>query len=139
MEWIDKVMALWEQFCKKTEPIVARIQQFFGEVKRVWAIVWDFVRRMKKVVLAAPIAFFALVIGIYNLARLPAIVGVFLQESGEYLYQIPKEVAVLSPIALTAICLLLMFCSKRTLTPWLVSLFSLAVPIVILITNVLPS
>jgi len=38
-------------------------------------------------------------------------------------------------LSITAICLLLMFISKRTLTPWMVSLLSLALPLTILITN----
>ena len=41
--------------------------------------------------------------------------------------------------ALTAVCLLLMFISKKVLYPWLISIFSLVLPILILITNIFPA
>ena len=41
--------------------------------------------------------------------------------------------------ASSILCLLLMFGSKRTLTPWLVSVFSLALPLIILVINVFPA
>ena len=38
-----------------------------------------------------------------------------------------------------AACLLLMFLSRRVVYPWLVSIFSLALPLLIYITNVFPA
>ncbi len=139
MEWIDKVMDYWQLLCEKAAPTVKKVSGFLYELKKAILFIWDFVKRMKKVVLAAPIAFLAVVIAIYNLASLPALVGIFLLESGDYAFQMLRELVVLSCMALTALCLLLMFISKRTMTPWLVSLFSLALPLVILLTNVFPA
>ena len=139
MEWIDKVMSWWEQLCKRAEPAVKRMKYYAKELKLAFRTIWDFVTRMKKVVLAAPVAFAAVILAIQNLIRLPRLVGLFLQETGEYSFQIIRELAVLGPMAITAICLLLMFFSKRTLTPWLVSVFSLMVPVVILLTNTFQS
>jgi len=48
-------------------------------------------------------------------------------------------VAVMGPLALTALCLVMVFCSKRVVYPWLISIFSLVIPIVIWITNVFPA
>ena len=46
---------------------------------------------------------------------------------------------VLIPLVITAVCLLLMFVSRRILTPWLVSMFSLALPVIILLLNIFPA
>ena len=74
----------------------------------------------------------------YNLEKLPKVVGLDLQISGDFDIQVVRELAVLGPVALTALCLLLMFISRRTLTPWLVSIFTLALPLLILLSNVFP-
>ena len=78
-------------------------------------------------------------LAVYNEATLPALVGIDLQASGEYGQMIAREIAVLGPLALTALCLLFMFCSRRVVYPWLISIFSLVLPILILITNIFPA
>ena len=45
----------------------------------------------------------------------------------------------MGPLILTCFCLLLMFCSKKILYPWLISVFSLMLPIVLWLTNVFPA
>ena len=52
---------------------------------------------------------------------------------------VEKGIAVMGPLAVTAACLLLMFLSRRVVYPWLVSIFSLALPLLIYITNVFPA
>ncbi len=47
--------------------------------------------------------------------------------------------AIFGPLLLTVVCLVLMMCSKRTFYPWLVSVFSLLLPVMILITNIYPA
>ena len=66
-------------------------------------------------------------------------VGLDLQITGDFDLQVVRELAVLGPVALTALCLLLMFVSRRTLTPWLVSVFTLLLPVLILFTNIFPA
>lgn len=104
-----------------------------------WKSFWTWVFRLRSVGLAIPVAVGAVGLAVYNEATLPAMVGIDLLASGEYSQMIAREVAVLGPLALTALCLLLMFCSRRVIYPWLISLFSLALPILILITNIFPS
>ena len=90
-------------------------------------------------ILAAPVAAIAVGLAIVNLIKLPALVGLDLQSNGEFSIEILREVAVLCPLIVTALCLLLMFSSKRTLTPWMVSVFSLILPVLLLITNTFPA
>ncbi len=94
--------------------------------------------RMRSVVLAIPVAVAAVGLALYNMVTLPANVGINIQETGEFAQMVGRGTAVVGPLVLTAICLALMFCSRRVIYPWLISLFSLVLPLVILITNIFP-
>ena len=98
-----------------------------------------YIAKFKKLFLGVPVATAALVMAIVNMFKLPPLVGFIQQANGEFEIEIVRLVAVLGPLAITAICLLLMFASKRTLTPWMVSVFSLLLPLMILITNTFPA
>lgn len=93
----------------------------------------------KKIWLALPVTIAAIYLAIYTGGKYPEYVGINLLESGDYAYIVTREIAVMGPLAVTAVCLLLMFWSKRTLFPWLVSVFSLTLPLLILLTNLLPA
>ena len=116
----------------------------FSEKKKVskfkegWKSFWDWVFKLRSIGLALPVAGCAVLLATYNMATLPEQVGIDLQANGEYAQMIGKGVAVMGPLALTAVCLLLMFCSRKVMYPWLISIFSLALPILILITNIFP-
>jgi hypothetical protein len=139
MEFVDNIMEKWESFCEKARPTVKVIKAYAREVMKVFGRMWDFVTRLRKVFLAVPVAWGAVMLALYNLKHLPAVVGLDLQIGGDYSIQVVRELAVLGPVAVTAVCLLLMFISRRTLTPWIVSLFSLVLPLVILVTNIFPA
>ena len=135
MSFIDSCMAKWKDFSKKTQPAALKVREVSKKVFDKLIYAWKYVSKFRKIFLAAPVAVFAIVIAVYNLIMLPAVVGLFIQADGTYGFQMIREVAVLAPLTITAICLLLMFVSKRTLTPWMVSMLSLALPLTILITN----
>ena len=139
MSVIDIAVEKWNLFCEKAEPVTKPVGHFFKELKKAFDVVWTFIWKARRMFMAIPIAFAAVCMAIYNEFALPASVGLFLQESGDYYFKVFRELAVLGPLALTAACLLLLFISKRTLTPWFVSLFSLSLPLIILLTNVYPA
>lgn len=95
--------------------------------------------KLRSVLLAIPVAVAAIALAIKNNARLPAEVGLNMQASGEYAQFVSRNLAVMGPLAVTAVCLLMMFCSRRVVYPWLISLFSLILPIFIWFTNVYPN
>lgn len=99
---------------------------------------WKWAYRLRSVILAIPVAAGAAILAIHNQAKLPEAVGINIQASGEYAQTVSRSVAVLGPLAVTAVCLLMVFCSKKVLYPWLISLFSLVLPLLIYITNVFP-
>lgn len=121
-----------ERFWQKINPVCHKIESVFGFV-----FSWAF--RLRKVVMAIPVVYLAIQLAAENMSRLPDIVGLNLQSSGEFALLVSKGYAVYGPLGITAFCLLLMFCSRKTLFPWLISAFSLALPYLIYLTNIYPS
>ena len=95
--------------------------------------------RLRKFVMAAPVVYYALKIASYNMEHLPEEVGINLLSTGEFAMTVARSLAVTTPLALTVACLLLMFCSRKTLYPWAISVFTLALPVVILFSNIYPA
>ena len=91
--------------------------------------------KLRSVILAIPVAVLAGMLAKYNMEQLPEEVGFHLLSSGEFAMTISRTNAVLGPLVVTVFCLLMMCCSRRVLYPWLVSLFSLVLPIILLVTN----
>ena len=99
--------------------------------------VWLFC--LRKPVMAAPVVYYAMKLAKYNTAHLPETVGINLQSTGEFAQTISRNMAVMGPLALTLACLLLMFCSRKAMYSWAISIFTLALPLLILFTNVYPA
>ena len=95
--------------------------------------------RLRKLVLAVPVVYMAVKLARYNMEHLPEEVGINIQSTGEFAQMIARDAAVMGPLGLTAACLLLMFCSRKAMYPWAISVFTLALPILILVTNLYPA
>lgn len=128
----------FHSFLAVLKQIFSAIGRFFAAIGRVVHVVVNYIARMHKVFMAIPVLGAAVYLAQLNAKRLPEIVGLGLQETGEYLQVVSRDVAVLGPFAVTAVCLLLMFLSRRAVYPWLISIFSLVLPLVIWVTNLLP-
>lgn len=139
MNFLEVIAEKWRLICEKCSPGLKKVGDFFAKVWDVLVRVWRYILRLRKIFMAAPIVWGAVVLAMRNMTELPETVGLNLQIDGTFAIQISREIAVLGPVALTALCLLLMFCSKRTLTPWVVSAVSLLVPLFIWVINVFPS
>lgn len=100
--------------------------------------VWKMIYRLRSVVLAVPVAVCAAILAIHNQTNLPETVGLNIQANGEYAILLSRGVAVFGPLAITAVCLLMVFASKKVVYPWLVSVFSLVLPLLIYFTNFFP-
>lgn len=98
---------------------------------------WGF--KIRSLVLAIPVFICAGALAIRNARQLPELVGINILASGEYQWFVSRGVAVLIPFGVTTLCLLMMLCSKKILYPWLISLFSLVLPLVVWLTNNLPT
>ena len=94
--------------------------------------------RLRKLVLAVPVVYMAMKLARYNLEHLPEEVGINIQSTGEFAQMVARDTAVMGPLGLTAACLLLMFCSRKAMYPWAISVFTLVLPILLLVTNLYP-
>ena len=139
MDFKDKFLVFWQTFMDRVQVVLAYLGGFFKKSGKVLEKIIFNITKLKKIIAAIPVAAGAVILAFYNMSKLPKVVGINLLENGAFSYQIPIGLAVFAPLAITAICLLLMFCSKRILTPWLVSVVSLLIPVVLLITNIFPA
>ena len=113
-----------------------------GSFQKVWNVmrmIGNLIYRLRKVIMTIPVVYYAIVFGVYNAKYLPERVGLVLQSNGEFVQTVSRSLAVMGPLGVTAACLLLMFCSRRTLYPWLISIMSLLLPILILLLNNYPT
>ena len=111
----------------------------FQKVSRVFQIIGKVLYHTRKLFMAAPVVWVALQLYSKAMAELPKTVGLILQETGEYAHYIPRDTAAMGCLAVTAACLLMMFLSRRTLYPWLISVFSLVLPFLLIYTNIFPA
>lgn len=132
---MDKVLKSLREFWEKTQPFRAEATKVFKQIIDVLQWVGRWAYSLRSVLLAIPVGTAAVILALRNAVSLPARVGLDLQVSGEHALIVDKSLAVMGPLAITAVCLLLMFSSRRVLYPWLVSLFSLVLPVLLLITN----
>lgn len=118
------------------------VQQWKTGVRNVNALI-NFIGsvlfRLRKIVMAVPVLYAALKIAFYNREHLPEQVGINLQSSGEFAQMITRDMAVMGPLGLTVACLLLMLCSRKAMYPWAISIFTLALPLLILFSNLYPA
>ena len=108
------------------------------KVKRVFSIIGKVLFRLRKVFMALPVLYFAMKLGAYNMEHLPEMVGLNIQSNGAYALMVSRTMAVNGPLAVTYTCLALMFVSRKATYPWVISMFSLIIPIFLLLTNLYP-
>lgn len=121
-EFFQSVKEKYQQF-KKSD-----FAQVLGMTAR-WAY------KLRSILLSIPVAVAALALAVRNLAQLPSEVGFNLLANGEYQFVLSRGMAACIPVAITAVCLVMMFLSKKVLYPWLISVFSLVLPLVIWLSN----
>lgn len=139
MNLFETIAEKWNVFEEKMRPFIGGVIRSFSKIGSILGVVWKYILQFRKFLLAIPVAWGAIYLAVYNMTALPEVVGINIKTDGTFDLQIVRFVAVLCPLLITLVCLLLMFCSKRTLTPWFVSLFTLAIPLLILLTNTFPA
>lgn len=105
----------------------------------VISIIVNVLYKLRKVFMAAPVVYYAVKLALYNDEHLPSVVGVNLQANGVFGELLSHELAVMGPLAVTGVCLVLMFLSRKSMYAWAISIFSLALPIVLLLSNRYPA
>lgn len=139
MKQLEQVTAMISERWAKVQPYLERIGAFFQKVKKICLRVWPWIWQLRKVLLAIPVVYLALYFARLNWNVLPEQVGLHLQATGEYAQYITRETAVYVPLCVTGGCLAMMFLSRKTVYPWMICMFSMLLPALILITNIFPA
>ena len=122
-------------FSDNVKTAYEKVRLVFGRIGNVIGLICTWIYRLRKVIMAIPVVVLAIRIASANMERLPEYVGLNLQSSGEFAMMVTRNYAVFGPLCVTGFCLLLMFCSRKTFFPWMISLFTLVLPYLIYLTN----
>lgn len=139
MKQLEQLKAKISELREKAAPVLAKAREIWKKVKKVWAAAWPWIWRFRKVLFAIPVVYYALYFARLNWNMLPEQVGLNLQSTGEYAKYISREMAVYGPLGITGGCLAMMFLSRKTVYPWMICMFSMLLPALILITNIFPA
>jgi len=110
-------------------------QKVLTVLKTSWRYIWMF----RGVVISLPVLVVAISQAFKNASRLPETVGLNIQANGEYAMTVARPTAVVLPLLVTIACILLTCFTKRPLFPWLISIFTLVIPVLIWVINIYPA
>lgn len=117
------------------ERFVVAIQSIVERIGTVFGTLFSWIFRLRKIFMALPVLYAAWELAKRNLEELPEMVGFDIQSTGEFAQMISRDTAVYGPFALTIVCVILMLMSRKTIYPWLISIFSLVLPLLIWVLN----
>ena len=123
-------------FSENFKTAYGKVRVVCGKIGEVIGVICSWIFKLRKVFMAIPVMYLAIRIAIANSDRLPEAVGLNLQSNGEFAMMVTRNYAVFGPLLVTGFCLLLMFCSRKTLFPWIISIFTLVLPYLIYLTNI---
>ena len=139
MKQLQQLTAKLSELRQKTAPYLEKADIGFKKAKKIWILAWPWIWQARKLLLAIPVIWMMLYFARLNWNVLPEQVGLHLQTTGDYAQYISKELAVYGPMGVTGGCLAMMFLSRKTVYPWMICMFSMLLPLLILITNIFPS
>ena len=122
-------------FSENVKTAYGKVRTVCARIGVVIGIICAWIFRLRKVIMAIPVVYLAIRIASVNMKRLPEYVGINLQSSGEFAMMVTRSYAVFGPLCVTGFCLFLMFCSRKTIFPWIISIFTLILPYLIYFTN----
>lgn len=129
-----------EKTTKTKKPVSAGAKKKTSRVT-AWEVlktIGSYIFKCRALLISLPVLLVSIFQAAQNSARLPEQVGINLLATGEYAKTVSRPTAVLLPLLITIGCIVLTCCSKRTLFPWLISIFSLVLPLLIWLTNIYP-
>lgn len=136
---LEQISAEWNQVQNDVKDSLNATGSVYSKVKRIIGIFVMVIYRLRSIFLALPVIWYALKLAAYNKKHLPEVVGINLLSNGAFAMTITREMAVMGPLAVTAACLVLMLTSRKALYPWAISIFTLILPIVLLVSNLYPA
>ena len=122
-------------FLGKMQDGYRRFRKTMEPVDKALATVGKVFYHLRKIFLAVPVVLIAMKVFDYAKEQLPQDVGLLLLEDGTYQYMLSRGDTINVCMALTGACLLLMFMSRKVMYPWIISLFSLVLPLFLVFVN----
>ena len=150
MHWLQRFWDWLKAFWSSAIPVFKAIGRFFVVLGKSLYTIGVYLFRLRGIILAAPVAAATVIIASINMDRLPDTLDMtkisFNAEAENALFgfleissvTISRELAVLGPVVLTGVCLVMMLLSKRTLYPFLISLFTLCLPFALYFFHIYP-
>ena len=139
MKQLEQLTVKVNELREKAKPVLEKADKGYRKAKEIWAAAWTWIWQFRKILFAIPVVYLALYFARLNWNVLPEQVGLNLQTSGEYAQYISRELAVYGPLGVTGGCLAMMFLSRKTVYPWMICMFSMLLPLLILVTNIFPA
>lgn len=124
-------------FTDKMKQIFGKIYPVYKKIEEIITVIIRVIFKLRKFIMAAPVVYYAVKLARLNMDRLPELVGFNIQANGEFAAMVSRNYAVYGPLAVTGFCLILMFCSRKTVFPWIISIFTLVLPYLVYYTNYL--
>ena len=150
MNWLDRIVEKWNWLKDQVRPVWDVFKRAFSILAIIFRALWKTVFGLRGIILSAPVAAAAIWVAAWGQKKLPevveithvaidleaenALMGMFVLNTE----LITRDVALFVPLALTAFCLLMTILSKKTLYPWLISIFTLCLPVVMWFLNTYP-
>ena len=150
MKWMDNLIEKWYRFVDKVSPFCDGVRRMFRAIGRTFRDLWRYVFWFRSIVLGAPLGAAAVIIAAQSASRLPETVGYtklsidpeavdalfgFLVMTQETM---SRDMAVMIPLGLTAVCIVLMVFSKRMLYPFMIGLLTLTLPYILYFFTIYP-
>ena len=136
---LEQVTAGWKKVQQDVKDSLNSTGSVYAKIKRIVGIFVMVIYRLRGVILVNPVIWHALKLAAYNREHLPEMVGIDLMSNGAFAMTISRELAVTGPLVVTIACLVLMLTSRKVLYPWAVSVFTLILPVVLLVSNIYPA
>lgn len=111
------------------------ISSFGRFLKKNWR--WAF--ELRKIIMAIPVVVLMFALADQCRRRLPETVGLKLLADGTFEQMMSRDGAISLTMVITTGCLVLMFFSRKTVYPWIISLMSLLLPLLLIVTNTFPA
>lgn len=136
---LEQVTAGWKKVQQDVKDSLNSTGSVYAKIKRIVGIFVMVIYRLRGVILGIPVIWHALKLAAYNREHLPEMVGIDLMSNGAFAMTISRELAVTGPLVVTIACLVLMLTSRKVLYPWAVSVFTLILPVVLLVSSIYPA
>lgn len=138
MKFFAKVEEIWRVICGFAAVAWRGFCKVMSKIGKVLKTIGIYIYKLRGLLMVMPVIIAAVILACYNLNHLGPNVGLNLQVDGGFETIVSRATAVLVPLGITGVCVALTVISRKPLYPWLISVFSLVLPVLIYVINMYP-